>query len=341
MAIKIKNILKIENNLPWVEKYRPKTLNDIIDHKEKIKILRTLISRHELPHLLLYGPPGTGKTSLILAISNELYGKNTNKYILELNASNDRGIDVIRGAIQVFAKTVSDKIKIIFLDEVDAMTYDAQNALKRVIEDNVERCRFCLVCNNINKIDEGLQSRCTIMSFSYLKHSEIFRKLKEIVEQEKINITDNAINILIKYLIDLRQILNKLQCIHNLQINIHNTIDYPIITETIIYEQISRGSENDIKNLIEFLRSSTILFKNKCDYMFEILYNNVWNISDLITDIINYIIKYLVEREDSLKMLYIIKSLADLHFKINTEHDIRIALTEIVIIFCYHPIIIT
>ena len=155
-------------SLPWIEKYRPNSLDEMIDHSEKINTLKSLIDKNEMTHLLFYGPPGCGKTSLILACAKEMYGDQYLRYILELNASDDRGIDTVRKKIPDFVKTASNKIRLVILDEADALTNDAQSALRRVIEDYSKNSRFCLICNNINKIISGLQSRCTKMRFGYL-----------------------------------------------------------------------------------------------------------------------------------------------------------------------------
>ncbi len=151
-------------NLPWVEKYRPSALEELISHDDIIKTIRKFISEDKLPHLLFYGPPGTGKTSTILACAKEIYSpKEFNSMVLELNASDDRGINVVRGQILSFAstRTIFNKgvAKLIILDEADAMTNDAQNALRRIIEKFTDNVRFCLICNYLSKIIPAVQSR--------------------------------------------------------------------------------------------------------------------------------------------------------------------------------------
>ena len=143
-------------NLPWVEKYRPNALQELISHEDIIKTIRKFISQDKLPHLLFYGPPGTGKTSTILACAKEIYSpKQFNSMVLELNASDDRGINVVRNQILSFASTrtiFNSGYKLIILDEADAMTNDAQNALRRIIEKYTENVRFCMICNYLSKI---------------------------------------------------------------------------------------------------------------------------------------------------------------------------------------------
>uniref|UniRef100_A0A8C6VH80 Replication factor C subunit 5 n=1 Tax=Naja naja TaxID=35670 RepID=A0A8C6VH80_NAJNA len=169
-------------NLPWVEKYRPQTLGDLISHEDILNTIQKFISEDRLPHLLLYGPPGTGKTSTILACAKQLYKQREfGSMVLELNASDDRGIDIVRGPILNFAstRTIFKKgFKLVILDEADAMTQDAQNALRRVIEKFTENTRFCLICNYLSKIIPALQSRCTRFRFGPLTPELMVPRLK-------------------------------------------------------------------------------------------------------------------------------------------------------------------
>ncbi|KPP57531.1 hypothetical protein Z043_124734, partial [Scleropages formosus] len=172
-----------------VEKYRPQTLDDLISHQDILSTIQKFISEDRLPHLLFYGPPGTGKTSTILACARQLYkDKEFNSMVLELNASDDRGIDVVRGPILSFAstRTIFKKgFKLVILDEADAMTQDAQNALRRVIEKFTENTRFCLICNYLSKIIPALQSRCTRFRFGPLSQDQIIPRLEHVIQQER------------------------------------------------------------------------------------------------------------------------------------------------------------
>ncbi|KAK9269953.1 hypothetical protein L1049_025526 [Liquidambar formosana] len=169
---------------PWVEKYRPQSLADVAAHRDIVDTIDRLTSENRLPHLLLYGPPGTGKTSTILAVARKLYGAQFHNMILELNASDDRGIDVVRQQIQDFASTQSfsfgpkSSVKLVLLDEADAMTKDAQFALRRVIEKYTKNTRFALICNQVNKIIPALQSRCTRFRFAPLDAIHVTERLK-------------------------------------------------------------------------------------------------------------------------------------------------------------------
>lgn len=175
----------------------------------------------QLPHLLFYGPPGTGKTSTIMALARRLYGKQFKNHVLELNASDDRGIDVVRGQIKSFASTRNvfstqqDTFKLIVLDEADAMTQAAQAALRRVIEQYTKNVRFCLICNYVNKIIPAIQSRCTRFRFSPLDTAQVARRVDYVIDAEHCQIEPaarDAILTLAKG--DMRRALNILQACH-------------------------------------------------------------------------------------------------------------------------------
>jgi len=188
--------------LPWVEKYRPNTLDDLISHAEIISTIKKFIDNEQLPHLLFYGPPGTGKTSTILAVAKELYGaKNLKKMVLELNASDQRGIDVVRTEILNFASSRSlhcKGFKVIILDECDAMTRDAQAALRRVMEKYTKNVRFCLICNYLGKLIPAIQSRCTRFRFAPLSTKQMMPRINHVVEEEGINIDESGMDLLLK-----------------------------------------------------------------------------------------------------------------------------------------------
>ncbi|KAK6458465.1 replication factor C, subunit RFC4 [Scheffersomyces xylosifermentans] len=190
---------------PWVEKYRPKNLDDVAAQDHAVKVLKKTIESANLPHMLFYGPPGTGKTSTILALSKQLYGPNLYKSrVLELNASDERGISIVRQKIKNFARlTVSNPTKddlenypcppykIIILDEADSMTNDAQSALRRTIENYSSVTRFCLICNYITRIIDPLASRCSKFRFKSLNNDNALNRLKYIAEEEHINLNRN------------------------------------------------------------------------------------------------------------------------------------------------------
>ncbi|KAK8791791.1 hypothetical protein WA158_005168 [Blastocystis sp. Blastoise] len=181
--------------LPWVEKYRPTEFEEIVSHDDILSTINKLIENKKLPHLLFHGPPGTGKTTTILACARKMYGSNYKSMTLELNASDDRGIDVVRDQIKNFAgtqKLFSSGVKLIILDEADNMTNVAQFALRRIIEKYSQNTRFCLICNYVSNIIPALQSRCTRFRFAPLNVTKIRSRVDTIINQEHINITEDV-----------------------------------------------------------------------------------------------------------------------------------------------------
>jgi replication factor C subunit 3/5 len=208
--------------VPFSEKYRPASLSDVSSHTDIISTITKLLEHDQLPHLLFYGPPGTGKTSTILAMAKHIYGpKILDAMTLELNASDDRGISIVRNEIQEFASTrtmVSNKFKLIILDECDAMTKDAQMALRRVMERYVKNARFCLICNYVSKIIPALQSRCTRFRFMPLPMEFVKQRIEYVCENENIEykgpVQQEGVNSVIKLGSgDMRRTLNLLQSV--------------------------------------------------------------------------------------------------------------------------------
>ena len=209
------------NNLDtlWVEKYRPKTLNDISAQKNIINILKTALICKNIPHLLFFGPSGCGKTSTILALAKEIFGvENYKDRLIEFNASDERGINVIREKIKVHAKQAVKYIKnapswkIIILDEADTMTPDSQFALRRIMEQYSKITRFCIICNYHNKIIEPIISRCSMCRFKPISPFDIMIKLKYISNCEQFTCSDNVLNKIITICRgDLRKAINFLQ----------------------------------------------------------------------------------------------------------------------------------
>jgi len=204
--------------MQWVEKYRPTNLNEITTQYNIIESLKNGIKTKNIPHLIFYGGSGSGKTSTILALAKELFGKNIANRVIELNASDERGINVIREKIKLYAKQsvkLNDDIppwKIIILDEADTMTADSQFALRRIIEEYSKITRFCFICNYHNKIIDPIISRCSLFCFKPILENDIFNTLKNIANKENFNCSNNLINKIVKISRgDLRKAINFLQ----------------------------------------------------------------------------------------------------------------------------------
>jgi replication factor C small subunit len=208
----------------WVEKYRPMKLSSIINQKEIIGSLKSLLKNiAEMPHLMFSGSAGVGKTTTALCLAREILGDYWKDYTLELNASDERGIGMVRDRVKKFARFagLDTKIpfKLIILDEADEMTADAQTALRRIIEDTARYCRFILIANNISKIIEPLQSRCAVFKFTRIHEDDIISHLEEICKKEKIKFDKNGLETIHDYSEgDMRHAINILQATASLGI---------------------------------------------------------------------------------------------------------------------------
>ena len=216
----------------WTEKYRPSKLDEIVGQENIVKSLKAYVATGSIPHLLFAGPAGTGKTTCAIAIAKELYGEKWKESFAELNASDERGLDVVRNRIKNFARTapIGDApFKIIFLDEADALTPDAQAALRRIMERYTATCRFILSCNYSSKIIEPIQSRCVVFRFSIIRAEDMEKYIRRIAEKEGIEITPDGMSSLI-YIArgDMRKAINTLQVASNISKKISSDEIYKV-----------------------------------------------------------------------------------------------------------------
>ena len=201
---------------PWLEKYRPQVIADIVGNEETVGRLEVLAQQGNMPNLILSGPPGTGKTTSVLALARQLLGDAFKEGVLELNASDDRGIEVVRGRIKAFAqKKVTlppGKHKIIVLDEADSMTEGAQQAMRRTMEIFSSTTRFALACNMSEKIIEPIQSRCAVLRYSKLTDQQVTKRLQDVLTTEGASFNDHGLEALVFTAEgDMRQALNNAQ----------------------------------------------------------------------------------------------------------------------------------
>ncbi|KXL46191.1 hypothetical protein M433DRAFT_58059 [Acidomyces richmondensis BFW] len=276
--------VEAEDNLPWVEKYRPASLSDVSGHHDILATINKFVASNRLPHLLFYGPPGTGKTSTALALARRIYGnQNLRQMVLELNASDDRGIDVVREQIRTFCSTKQifagsfDKsqqssiasFKLIILDEADAMTSTAQMALRRIMEKYTANARFCIIANYTHKLSPALLSRCTRFRFSPLKEADIKLLVDKVIEEEGVNISSDAVESLVTLSKgDMRRALNVLQACNASSTPLHapgqqaregRDTKRDLITLETIYDCIAAPHPADIKVIVHtLLKTSNI-----------------------------------------------------------------------------------
>jgi replication factor C subunit 3/5 len=324
-------------HLPFVERFRPKTLDGIISHQETIEILKGFIEKHNIPHLLFYGPPGTGKTSTIEAFITELYGEDDFEFMtMNINASEERGIDIVRGKIKNFVSTMpiksgkpnAPKYKFVILDEADAMTSDAQGMLKQVIEFYTYNVRFCLICNCTKKINPAIQSRCTVFNFPPLDFDSVKIKINMIADEFGLTITDDGIETLWKLSNgDMRKVLHMLQVI---SIN-NKIIDSDKVTSFQKYPTITDVSEM-FKTLIRGNFKESLMFVKT---MMKIKH---YSLTDILTELTHKIIENLVSKKmDPDKGCHLLTNMRDIEMNIIVTTDTDIQLSNIVASFTDTP----
>ncbi|XP_002739068.2 replication factor C subunit 5-like [Saccoglossus kowalevskii] len=311
-------------NLPWVEKYRPNKLEELISHADILSTIDRFIKEDRLPHLLFYGPPGTGKTSTILAVAKQLYSpKEFNSMVLELNASDDRGIGIVRGPVLSFASTrtiFKSGFKIVILDEADAMTNDAQNALRRVIEKFTENTRFCLICNYLSKIIPAIQSRCTRFRFGPLDNQQMVPRLEHVIQQERVDVTEDGMNALVTLANgDMRKSLNILQS---------TSMAYDVVNEVNVYTCVGHPLKEDISNIVNWMLNED----------FTTAYNNILDLKTLkglaLQDILTEVHKFIHKVELPTKVrIKLLDKMAEIEYNLTAGTNEKIQLGSLIAAF--------
>ena len=293
------------SNVMWVEKYRPTKLSDLINQKETVSSLKSLLkNQSEMPHLLFSGNAGVGKTTTALCLSREILGERFNDYVLELNASDERGINMVRERVKKFSRfaglDTEIPFKIIILDEADEMTSDAQTALRRIIEDTAKYCRFILIANNISKIIAPIQSRCAVFKFTKIDEKEISTYLKSLATKEKVKVDEKSLKSIADFSGgDLRQSINLLQA----------AASSGTVTESKVKSVTGSAKSKDVEKILKLSLDGKIL--DARNQMIELI--KVYGMSE--TDFL----KYLNQSVFSLK----IKNLEDV-LEIIAKYDYRI-----------------
>ena len=272
---------KQNNIIPWVEKYRPNCFKDIVLDESNKNILNNIILKNYFPNLLFYGPPGTGKTTTIINLINlyqETYNQKKRELVIHLNASDDRGIDIIRSQINQFVNSkglFTNGIKFIILDEVDYMTKNAQNALKQLLQKYNKNVRYCLICNYISKIDSSLQNEFTRLRFDKLPNEKIIEFIDEINVKEKLNLNKNIIKNIQEYFkSDIRSMINYMQ---TNQDSISNNYIISNINHEHLYKKITICNQDDIYKYINNLSRDYNLDKKSIIKIFINYYIKEYN----------------------------------------------------------------
>ncbi len=340
---------KPTSSRPWVECHRPNLLSDVVAHEEILNTLRRLMSSNSLPHLLLYGSPGTGKTSTIQACCRELYGaKNLKTNVLELNASDDRGIDVVRNVIKDFASTgqiffgakpqqaaaASDQqteqggafggnrpaFKMVILDEADQMSSEAQAALRRVIEQYTRNVRFCILCNHVNKIIPAVQSRCTRFRFAPVNKKQMMPRLELICKTENAPCNEAGLSAAFKLSGgDMRRCINMLQA---------SFLAFGNIYEESVYRAAGYPTPTEVQTILSLMMTKD--FVEAHAEVSTMLRVRGLAVTDLVKEIHTFTLR--MNCPDNLKC-FMFSELADLEYNLSVGASESIALSTLVSIF--------
>jgi len=280
----------------WAEKYRPDSLKDVINQTHVTERLKAFVKGKNIPHCLFAGTAGTGKTTCALAMAYDLYGKNWRANVLETNASDERGIDVVRHKIKDFSRMKSIgnvPYKLVILDEADALTRDAQQALRRTMENFTRTARFVLICNYSSRIIDPIQSRAAIFRFKPLSEKDQKKFVDRVVKGEKVKITKSGTEaILVLAEGDLRRIANLLQASASLKKN---------ITEDVVYEAAARAKPKDVEDMLKIVMKGN--FKDARKKLNDMILIQGLAAEDIIKEIHRQIYNLNISEEDKVKLV--------------------------------------
>lgn len=355
--------------LPWSEKYRPGTISGVLYHDKITTSIVNYMSQGKLPHLLFYGPPGCGKTTLILAIAKHYYKEDFDNMTMVLNASEERGIETVRNRIRQFviSKGLPENpdvpsFKLIILDEIDAMTDDAQAILRKVIEKYVSNVRFCFICNYLKKINPAIQSRCVIFRFNPIPRNDMYSYIEKVCENERIFITKSAIELVIKRSNgDMRKLLNILQSLYmhnNMGLELENndnisteSVDsvksnnsvvsgankFLVINENSVSKILSCPTKKNIVEILNCLQTQNLA--TSYEFVQKIINKNGISLLELTNNIFEFAMDYLINNNTEFikypqtRVMEIIKKMAVINENLTYCNNENIQLISFIAVF--------
>ena len=317
-------------NLPWVEKYRPKKLDDVKGQDKIVESLKNIIGNGSFPHLLFYGGSGSGKTSVILSVIDQYFGKKKKLMVMRLDASDDRGINSVRDEIKAFAEKknyFNSGVKVIILDEADSMTFDAQFALRRIIEKYSNNTRFCLICNYENKIIPAIKSRCAEFKFNSIKDNDLKDRLKQVSLSENIKIKEEIYDTITKISKgDLRKAINLLQTI--------SLCDTKKINSKICYSISGFPNPKEISDILNNLLNEKLNFSKTLEKISKVIKENGYSISLILKELNELIIKKFKNKElEGKKFIRIFSEISQLENQVIKSTFGDIYLSSLIAIF--------
>ncbi|XP_026463146.1 replication factor C subunit 2-like isoform X1 [Ctenocephalides felis] len=314
----------VKNNLPWVEKYRPMKFEDIVGNEDTVRRLSIFSESGNVPNIIIAGPPGVGKTTTILCLARILLGDAFKDAVLELNASNDRGIDVVRNKIKMFAmKKVTlpkGKHKFVILDEADSMTEGAQQAMRRTMELYANTTRFALACNTSDKLIEAIQSRCAMLRYTRLTDAEVMAKVLQICRLEQLSYTEDGLEaIVFTAQGDMRQALNNLQSTAN---------GFGKITGENVFKVCDEPHPLLIKDMLQLCISGDV--HKSCKII-----QKLWDLGYAAEDIVGNIFRVCkkIEMDEGMKLSFI-KEIGITHLRIINGTNSLLQLSGLIARLC-------
>ena len=326
-------LINMEFNLPWVEKYRPNRLSEIVGQEKIINSLINIFEGGSFPHLLFYGGSGSGKTSTILAVLNDYFGKKKKLMVMKLDASDDRGINSVREEIKGFAEKknyFTKGIKVIILDEADSMTFDAQFALRRIIEKYSSSTRFCLICNYDNKIIPAIKSRCAEFKFNPIADDILINQLEIISKAENIKYDKNSLSIINNIAKgDLRKAINLLQ-----SASVFSKNGKKSLNKNLCYNVVGFPKPSEIENVTKFLIDESMSIEKCSKNINKIILENGYSISIVLKEIVDLLVRKICSSElDACKYAYVFSELSNLENKVAKSTFGDIYLSMLIAIF--------